>query len=394
MTQTKIAHVITRMIIGGAQENTLYSVEYLQNISDYECTLITGPELGPEGSLLERAKKSVKSLRICHFLRRNINPFYDIIALIHLYFLFRKEKYHIVHTHSSKAGIIARIAAYCANVPLIVHTIHGLAFHEYQNKCINLIYITLERFCALITHKMVTVCPEMKKKALAARIGKDEKYLVIYSGIETKDFSTITEKEIKEMKREYNINENVVIVGKIARLFELKGHTFLLKAAEKVLKRFPETIFLLVGDGILRGKLEAIAKEYGIEKNIIFTGLINPKDIPAHIAAMDIVVHLSLREGLARIIPQSFLLKKPVISYTIDGAADIIEDGKNGFLLSPEAIDEVAEKIIFLIENPEIRTQMGKHGKIHAEEYFPVEKMIQALDTLYQNEFRKRAKEL
>ena len=145
MRKIRIAHIITRMILGGAQENTLLSVEGLHEMCDYEVHLITGPALGPEGTLLDRAEKKGISVKLIPQLRRNLNPLLDLIAFLKLFVLLRKGKYNIVHTHSSKAGILGRIAAKMAGVKIVVHTIHGLPFHENEKPYLNLIYILLEK---------------------------------------------------------------------------------------------------------------------------------------------------------------------------------------------------------------------------------------------------------
>ncbi|MBU1862816.1 MAG: glycosyltransferase family 4 protein [Candidatus Omnitrophica bacterium] len=383
MKKIKIAHVITRMIIGGAQENTLLSVEGLHANAEYDVDLITGPAIGPEGTLLDRAYKNKISVLLIHEMRRNLNVYYDTIAFIKLYKLFKSKKYDIVHTHSSKAGILARAAAHIANVPVIIHSIHGLAYHRFENQVLNIIYIYVERLVSRWTQKIITVCPEMTRKALAEKVGTPEQYQTIYSGIETERFTTASKSDATLLRNELDIPENALVVGKIARLFYLKGHTYLLPAIKKVIDRKPNTYFLLVGDGILKNMLQHEAKKLGIDRHIRFVGLVKPEEIPRYVQCMDIVVHLSLREGLPRVVPQAFLCKKPVVVYDIDGAYNIVEDGKNGFLIPPKSIDMISEKILFLIENKDVRSKMGMDGYHKAIDLFPYERMVKELDALY-----------
>jgi glycosyltransferase involved in cell wall biosynthesis len=173
------------------------------------------------------------------------------------------------------------------------------------------------------------------------------------------------------------------VVGKIARLFHLKGHEYLIQAARRILDKHPQVFFLLVGDGLLRDRLIRDIRAYNIENNFIFTGLVSPDSIPEYIYAMDIVVHLSLREGLPRVVPQSFLLKKPVIAYDCDGAIDVIDDQINGFLIEPRSISTLTEKLSYLIENKTVRTRMGAAGARKAWALFPHTVMIDQLDLLY-----------
>lgn len=384
MEKIKVAHVITRLILGGAQENTLLSVEGLSENDAYEVDLITGPARGPEGSLIERARARSVSLIIIPELRRAIDPVRDLIAFFKLYRSIKRAGYHIVHTHSSKAGILARLAAHCAGCRVIVHTIHGLPFHEYQPKALNSLYIFLERVCARFSSSIITVCPEMTKKALAKGIGREAQYETVWSGIECEPYKQLLDAPLASIRDSFQLEPEAIIIGKIARLFHLKGHCYLIETAAAIIAEYPQAYFLLVGDGILNGPLRQRVRELGIEKNFIFAGLIEPQEIPRYINAMDIVVHLSLREGLPRVVPQAFLLKRPVVAYDIDGAKDIIDEGINGFLVPPKAIEELRLKIVQLITDRTMRKAMGDRGAEKAWELFPHARMVTHLDAIYQ----------
>lgn len=384
MKQIKVAHVITRMILGGAQENTLLSVEGLQANPMYSVDLVTGPALGPEGTLLDRAAAHKVRVVLVKRLRRAINLFNDLCAFFVLLRLFKKGNYDVVHTHSSKAGVLGRFAARMAKVPVVVHTIHGLPFHEHAHPIMNVVYIFLEKWMARYTHSIVTVCPEMSRKALEKHIGTPEQYTVVYSGIEVERYAGERGDAERALRERFGIPQNAVVVGKIARLFELKGHEYLLPAIGKVLESFPDTYFLLVGDGLLRKKLEKEAQRLGIAERLIFAGLVPTVEVPTYIRVMDIVVHLSMREGLPRVVPQAFLCKKPVIAYDVDGAKDILRHNYNGFLLYPKTIDGLVEKINMLVKNEKLRVTMGTNGYNDALALFPTEKMVADLDALYQ----------
>ncbi len=387
----KVVHIITRLILGGAQENTLLTVDGLQKKENYEVTLFTGPSLGPEGSLMEEARKRGIKLIIIKSFRRNIHPWLDLKSFFEVYFLLRKEHYHIVHTHSSKAGILGRLAAWLTGTPIIIHTIHGLPFFPYQNKFINFLAVNLERTTSLCTDKIITVCDNMAKKAHAAKVAPLNKFLTIYSGMELDEFLNV--KENKKLKENLGIKDDELLVGKIARLFELKGHRFLLKSAKEVISEFPKVKFLFIGNGNLKDKLQKQAVKLKIEDKIIFTGLVPREKIPDYISTMDIVVHVSLREGLARAIPQAFACGKPVVAFDIDGADEVIRDGQNGFLLSAPNIPEkewetydctqLTVYILKLLRDENLRKKMGEEGRKVVDPIFRAEYMVEQIDNLY-----------
>ncbi|MDD5455149.1 MAG: glycosyltransferase family 4 protein [Candidatus Ratteibacteria bacterium] len=394
----KVAHIITRLILGGAQENTLLTVDGLQKTDNYEVSLFTGPPLGPEGSLIEEAKKRGINLILVDASRRNIHPWLDFKSFFEFYYLLRNGGYHIVHTHSSKAGILGRLAAKCAGVPIIIHTIHGLPFFPYQNKFMNFAAVNLERITALITDKIITVCDNMAKKAHAAKVAPLDKFITIYSGMELDGFLNV--KENKKLKESLGIKDNELVIGKIARLFELKGHRFLLKSAKETIDKFPNVKFLFVGNGNLREQLEKQASNLGIKDKIIFTGLVPREKIPDYISIMDIVVHVSLREGLARAIPQAFACGKPVVAFNIDGADEIIKDRQNGFLLpAPDVSEEKWEiydcrqltyYLLELLRDENLRKEMGEKGKKVVDPFFRAEYMVGQIDNLYRQLLRKK----
>lgn len=383
MKKIKVAHIITRMIIGGAQENTLYTVEGLMANSAYDVTLISGPTYGPEGSLIDQViAKNVRMLTV-PTLRRNINPFNDFFAFLHLFLILKQEKFDIVHTHSSKAGIIGRLAAQCAGVKLIIHTIHGLPFHQYESALRNGIYKFLERMVAPFTTKIITVCDEMTKQAVDAGIAPKEKFTTIYSGLDTKTFLGDRDERALALRKSWQLPENAVVIGKVGRLFHLKGHKYLLPAAKQVIENFPQAYFVFVGGGMLEEKLRHQAQQLGIDDHIIFTGLVPTDEIPAYLKAIDLVVHVSLREGLPRVVPQAFLSHRAVVAFDVDGARNIIEDGVNGFLVNPKNIETLAKQLLFLINLSSLREQFAAAGYEKALALFSKEKMVEDIDHLY-----------
>ncbi|MBI1882873.1 MAG: glycosyltransferase family 4 protein [Chlamydiae bacterium] len=379
----KVCHVITRLIIGGAQENTLFTVEGLSQKNDFDVTLVYGPEKGPEGDLSLKMKSPARfRTRVEPFLRRNIHPLYDAMAFLRLLIFFRKEHFQIVHTHSSKAGILARLAAFCAGVPVIVHTIHGLPFHAFQNIWVNRLYRWLERVSALWTQRIIAVADAMTRQAVQARVAPQEKFMTIHSGMDL-DVFIHPPRDVQMIREKWGLSPTDWVVGKIARLFYLKGHEYLIQAASKVVNEFPKVKFLLVGDGILKDDLKKKIAESGLEKNFIFAGLVSPEQIPSMIAIMDVVVHVSLREGLAKVLPQSLASGKPVIAFDLDGANEVVRDGVNGFLIRPFDISSLSEAILKLKRDPGLSRRLGQRGLETVDPYFRKEYMVGRIEEVY-----------
>ncbi len=377
----RVLHIITRMILGGAQENTLLSVIGLDAMPEYEVTLMSGIDKGREGELLSEAREKT-NLLIVPEMGRSINPFSDLAAFWKIYRLIKKGRYHIVHTHSSKAGVLGRIAAWLAGTPLIVHTLHSLVFHEYQPWFINKSWRGIKKMCAPITDFFISVSEIIVQKAIAAGVDKPEKFRTIYSGMEL-DWFLNANFDGNAVRREFGIPEDAPVVGKIARLFPLKGHDQLMDAAPEIVKRVPDVRFFLIGDGILYEHLQERARDYGILENFVFAGLIPRERIPEMISAMDIVVHTSLREGLARVLPQSLAMGKPCVSFNIDGAPEVVINDKTGYLVETYDNEGLSESISRLLKDPELRKKMGENGRRHVDPAFRTETMVKEIAEVY-----------
>ncbi len=377
----KIVHIITRLIIGGAQENTLLSCEG-QHDRGNEVTLFTGPALGPEGSLMERAKAYGYCVEVLEDLRRSILPGRDYRAYRRLIQRLNELKPDIVHTHSSKAGIIGRRAAYRANVPAIIHTIHGLAFTASTSRLVNRAYRMLERYAAPLTTKIVCVADAMRDQSLAAKVGRADQYVTVYSGMETGPFLN-PEVPRADVRRQLGLNDEHVVVGTIARLFDLKGHDDLLDIAPALCSTFPQLRFLWVGDGTLRPAFERRMERMGLRDRFILTGMVPPTKVPQYAGAMDILAHPSRREGLARALPQGSLAGVPTITYDIDGAKEGTLDGQTGYVLPPFDAKKLSATIALLLQDPARRREMGRCGREFALKRFDAKVMVDALEVVY-----------
>jgi glycosyltransferase involved in cell wall biosynthesis len=377
----RIVHVITRLIVGGAQENTLLSCEGQHDLGQ-EVTLITGPPLGPEGSLMDRATGHGYRVEVVDDMRRAILPVRDYRSYRWLIRRFRELRPDVVHTHSSKAGIIGRWAARRAEVPAVVHTSHGLAFTASTSPMVNAAYKMLERRAAPITTRIVCVADAMRDQSLAAGIGRPEQYVTVYSGMKTEPFLKPPVPRA-EVRRQLGLADEHVAVGTIARLFYLKGHDDLLDLAPDLCRRFPNLRFLWVGDGLLRGEFERRIAAMGLTERFILTGLVPPERIPELTNVMDILVHPSRREGLARALPQGSLARCPVVTYDIDGNREAVIEGETGFVLPPFDKTRLSRALEQLIPDAERRKAMGEAGRRFALGRFDAKVMVDALERVY-----------
>lgn len=377
----RIVHVITRLIVGGAQENTLLSCEG-QHDAGYDVTLITGPPIGPEGSLLERAQGHGYRVEVLDAMRRAVRPKWDISTYRQLVRRLGELRPDIVHTHSSKAGILGRWAAARVGMHMVLHTIHGLSFTASTSRIVNSVYKTLERQAAPLTTRIVCVADAMRDQSLAAGIGKPEQYVTVYSGMETRPFLNPPMPR-EQVRNELGLRNGHVAVGTIARLFHLKGHDDLLELAPTLCSRFPQLRFLWVGDGLLRADFERRMQSMGLRDRFILTGLVPPSRIPELTAAMDILVHPSRREGLARALPQGSLAGIPVVTYDIDGNREAVIEGVTGFVLPAFDKRRLAECIERLVPDSDRRHRMGEAGRAFAQKRFDAKVMVDRLEEVY-----------
>jgi glycosyltransferase involved in cell wall biosynthesis len=377
----RVTHVITRLIVGGAQENTVASVLGLRRKPGMEVNLISGPSEGPEGSMEHCFAACPDALRIVPELVRPVRPWKDWLALRRLTSLFASEQPRLVHTHSGKAGVLGRLAAARAGVPLIVHTIHGPSFGGFQGALPNTLFRAAERRAAKVTTHFVVVADAMKAQYLAADIGRPDQYTRVFSGFALEPFLAATNDP--QLRRQLGLAPDDIVVGKIARLFPLKGHNDLLAIAPELVRTCPKLKFLLVGDGKWRERFDRRIRALGLQKHFVLTGLVQPERVPALVGVMDLLTHLSSREGLPRALPQALAAGRPVIAYDCDGAGEVCLDNETGFLVQPGDLAGLRQRLLQLAEDPNLRRKLGEHGREFVRERFPVQRMVDDLHALY-----------
>ena len=377
----RLTHVITRLIVGGAQENTVASVLGLRQKPDLEVELLAGPTSGPEGSLESLFADSPGCLKLVPELVRPVHPWKDWAALRRMTERFRLSRPDVVHTHSGKAGVLGRLAAARAGVPVIIHTIHGPSFGHFQGPLANTVFRAAERYAAKVTTHFVVVADAMKDQYMAAGIGTADRYTKILSGFPLEPF--LSTKNDLGFRARLGLRPEDIVIGKIARLTTLKGHDDLFAIAPELVRRCPEVRFLLVGDGNWRGRFETQARELGLDKHFIFTGLVRPETVPSWVGIMDVVVHLSLREGLARALPQALAAGRPIVAYDCDGAREVCLDNETGFLVCRGDRKALLERLLQLANDETLRKRFGMRGREFVRERFGVEQMVEELYRLY-----------
>jgi glycosyltransferase involved in cell wall biosynthesis len=377
----KICHVITRLIIGGAQENTVLTCRGLVE-KGHDVTLIAGPETGPEGSLWDEAEKAGCRLIKLDAMRRAVKPLYDLAARHQLRRLFTELKPEVVHTHSSKAGILGRSAAASADVPVVVHTIHGMSFNRTQPAFVQWLYRSLERRAARQTTAFVTVADAMIDQSVSAGLAPRDRFTTIRSGIETDDFVPDALKR-KALRAQWGVEEDDVVVGTIARLFINKGYEEIIEAMPHAVHRCDKLKFVWIGDGANRKQYFNQLEAMGLRDRVHLVGLIHPREVGWHINGFDIVLHASRWEGLPRALVQGLLMGVPAVAFDNDGSPEVVRDGQTGILVPFGDTAKLSQAIVSLATDPDLRRKQGEHGQARCREIFDWHTMVDQLEKLY-----------
>lgn len=372
----RVCHVITKPELGGAQVSTLNILSGLSKVK-YAVFCITSRKgiLGHEFQNL----KDISSI-FSPFLGPAVNPLFDILAFIHIYAIYRRNKYQIVHTHSSKAGIIGRLAGRLAGVPVIVHTVHGWSFNEYQNLIIKRFFILLEKITARFTSKIICVSKRDIQTAVKYKIAPENKFIFIKYGISVAEFRKSPDGKLQKRKR-LGIANNGPVVGMISCLKPQKSPLDYIKAAIKIYEKIPNVNFLLVGDGVLRHRCEKLLSKSSLNGRFILTGW--RRDIPEILDILDIMVLTSKWEGMPIAVIEALCKGCPVVATDVGGSRELIEDGVTGYLTKPGDYDEVAVRVEYILKNPEHLNRMKKSAFQSIDGSFQADRMIDEIETLY-----------
>ena len=373
MRKINLLYVITKLELGGAQTQLLTLLKNLDR-SRFNLFLFTAQN----GLLVDEVAlfAGMTFYRSKH-LERPINPLQDLLALIEIFRFIKKHKIDIVHTHSSKGGIVGRWAAILAGVRIIFHTVHGWSFNDFQPFLTRKIFMGLERFNAGFTSKIIVVSDYDKKKGLAHRIGREEQYCLLRYGIDKTPF------KIKDpsIRAELGIGDGDLVVGTIACFKPQKALEDFLKLATLIHPEFPQTKFLVAGDGALRSKIEGAIARYGLGAHVILTGW--RRDIPRILSAMDIFVLTSLWEGLPISAIEAMAAAVPVVLTHTGGVAEIVEEGKTGALAPCQDMTSMLQKVVPLLKDEALRKWVGQNARESVSNRFNIENMIRESESLY-----------
>lgn len=371
-----VCHIITRLELGGAQQNTLFTVSHLDP-SRFRPVLITGEP----GLLDEEARKlaGVEFHRIPSLVRA-IRPLSDLRALLALAWLLRRLKPAIVHTHSSKAGILGRLAARLAGVPVIIHSIHGFGFTRYQSAPVRRLLIALECLAAKVTSRFFAVSEANRRLGVELGFFPESRCAVIRSGVDVASIRRL-EVDTTAKKRELGLEPGRPLVGMVAPMKPQKAPLDFVRVAAKVAARRPDTQFLFVGDGELREAMEAEIARLDLAKSFRLAGW--RRDVPAVMRCLDVFVLTSLWEGLPRVYLEALAGGVPVVGTRVDGAAEVVQDGVNGYLLAPGDVQGIADRVISLLANPTMAADMGRKGASLPPE-FDIHDMVRRQEEEYE----------
>ena len=378
--RVKLAHLIARMGTGGAEENTCYTIQGLDK-EKYNIDLIVGDEFGSDYEGIFKNEK-ITVIKIGGFIG-SLHPLYDIVFFIKLISLFNRNKYDIIHTHGTKAGIIGRIAAKISGIPIIIHGLHGNATNAFSSKWLNALFLYFERLAGGFTDAHISVSSILSQNYLNKKIGKPEKYYTVRSGMDLSCFHKNKMSDFNKTKKSLSITSADFVIGNISRLELLKGHTYLLKAFKKLKEEIKgkRIVLLIVGKGKEKDSISRDIKKLGLEDSVILNGYCN--DIPDILSGMNLLVHTSSREGLPRVMVQAAAAGLPLVAFNVDGIPEIIKDGYNGFLVEPKNINQLVEKIKIYLNNPELIRTHGNNSKEMVKDRWTIDGMIKRTEEIY-----------
>jgi len=374
----RVLLVITVLGTGGATNVVLDLASHFNNHSDFDIEVLTGPIPAGRTDLRYLAYERGIPTRVIPSLINHINPIVNLKAVADIRRIMVQGNYDIVHTHSSVAGVVGRLAAFTAGVPVVIHHVHGWGLHASKSRLAQMLYLNLERLCARFTNRMIVVSRPDIQKGLAHRIGREDKFTLIYNGIDLEKFRQPVND--KQMREELGLAPDCKLVGMIGRLDQQKNPLDFIQAAAIVARGYPEVQFLIVGDGSLRAECERLINALNLKEKFFLLGYRN--DVPRILSILTITAMSSLWEGLPLVFLESMSAGKPIVANNVDGASDVVIDGETGFLVTPHQPLEMAERILYLLNNEKLCNEMG-HVAQQRSSYFCTQRMAGQIESLY-----------
>ncbi len=374
----RVLLVVTGLAAGGATNVVLDLASHFNNHPDFDMEILTGPIPAGRTDVTHLATEQGIATRVIPSLINHINPIVNVKAVADIRRVLVQGKYDIVHTHSSVAGVVGRLAAFSAGVPVIIHHVHGWGLHENMSGWSRMLYLNLERLCARFTTRLIAVSRPDIQKGLAHRIGKEEQFTLIYNGIDLEKFRQPAND--RQMRSELGLDPDCKLVGMIGRLDEQKNPLDFIRAAAIVAKSYSEVQFLVLGDGSLRPECERLIDELNLKEKLFLLGYRN--DVARILSILTITAMSSLWEGLPLAFLEAMSAGKPTVANDVDGASDVVVDGETGFLVPPHQPSKMAERILYLLNNEEHCHEMA-HVAQQRSRYFSTQRMAGQIEALY-----------
>lgn len=373
----RVLHIHTLPIISGSGINTFLTMEGMDK-TRYEVQLACAPG----GPLIDLVTGRCMKVTTFKNLVQPVAPLRDFLVSAELLSFLRNNVFHVVHTHNSKAGFVGRLAARLAGVNAIIHTVHGFAFHSEEPLWRRILFRNLERLAAHWCDKMVFISQPLIDWAIKEKICSRDKIIKIYSGIDLSRFRPFAEGEKRIHRKRWNLGPQDPVVGIVSKLWDGKGHDVLISAFKKIRQEITNARLVIVGEGHLYEQLASHVTELGLRESVVFTGFI--ENVPQIVSTFDVAVLPSLFEGMGRVVLEAMAMAKPVVASRVGGIPDLVDHGRNGFLVNPGDVDALAESIMKILRDKGLAKSMGKAGQEKIGEKFSADYMVRAMDRLYQ----------
>ena len=378
MIMIKVLHIHTLPVISGSGINTFLSMQGMDR-NLYEVELACAPG----GRLIPLVQENHMKVWPFKNMVQPLNPLKDTLTLLDLTAFLKRNAYHVVHTHNSKAGFLGRLAAKLAGVPVIVHTVHGFAFHDEEPLWRQVLFRNLERLGSRWCDKMIFISQPLIEWALRDHIVGEEKIEKIYSGIQLDQFCPVKSEEKYKIRRKWNLEQSDNVVGIVSKLWEGKGHEVLIESFKLLKEKITDAKLVIVGEGHLYDQLHSMVDSNGLRGSVLFTGF--QMDVSEIIATFDVAVLPSFFEGMGRVILEAMAMERPVVASRVGGIPDLIEQDVNGLLVRPGDVKELADALEKLLRDKSLATRMGKEGRKKIKEQFSAHAMVQSIERVYRD---------
>ncbi len=379
----RVLHIHTLPVISGSGINTFLTMEGMDK-------KIFDPELAcaPGGRLIDLVRANNIKVWPIRNLVQPLNPLRDLFALMELFFFLKKRYYHIVHTHNSKAGFLGRLSARLARVPVVIHTVHGFAFHDQEPQWRRILFRNLERLASNWCDKVIFISQPLIEWALREKIIKEEKVTKIYSGIDLGKFHPVDNDEKNRIREKWHIGQDDEVIGIVSKLWDGKGHDVLIKAFRDLKREIKKAKLIIVGEGYLHDRLNDLVCGLGLKESVLFTGF--QMDVSEIVASFDVAVLPSFYEGMGRVLLEAMAMEKPVVATRVGGIPDLVDDGINGILTTPGDVKELSKALRKILMDKGLASAMGREGRKKISLRFSSQLMVESIRSVYIEQMNRK----